>query len=202
MVKKPGGQWELVRWAQGVGASSVGGAEAIPAMSAVKREGRSAEMRHGHAAVRARKKNPSDWEMFSHPKLVFMEDEGIPVDIQRTLQLQDKKARDLKTTPKDVAVGFFQHMIQEAIGARAKDFKIYLNVSDCWRNSKVQELMLSFQSLWADVQFEAVDECLCSLVGRISSDPGKITAEGLCVVVDCGHSTLVSQSQPLSCQQR
>lgn len=47
MMKKSGGYWELVRWAQGVGASSVGGAEAIPAMSVLKRVGRPAEMRHG-----------------------------------------------------------------------------------------------------------------------------------------------------------
>jgi len=31
VMKKPGGEWELVRWAQGVSASSIGGAGAIPA---------------------------------------------------------------------------------------------------------------------------------------------------------------------------
>ena len=54
--------------------------EAIPAMSAVKREGQPAEMRHRHAVVRARKMNSSNWEVFSHPELVFMEDESIPID--------------------------------------------------------------------------------------------------------------------------
>jgi hypothetical protein len=77
MVKKPGGQWELVRWAQGVSASSVGGAEAIPALTAIRKQGRPREVLHGHVAVRARKRNPGDWEMFAYPKLVSIEEETI-----------------------------------------------------------------------------------------------------------------------------
>lgn len=86
MVKKPEGEWELVRWAQGVSASSVGGAEVIPAMTAIRKRGEGTEILHGHAAVRARKRNPGDWEMFAYPKLVFM-DEGTTPDVQRTLDL-------------------------------------------------------------------------------------------------------------------
>jgi hypothetical protein len=78
MVKKPGGQWELVRWAQGVSASSVGGAEAIPALTAIRKQGRPREVLRGHAAVRARKRNPGDWEMFAYPKLVFIDEETTP----------------------------------------------------------------------------------------------------------------------------
>jgi hypothetical protein len=63
MVKKLGGEWELVRWAQDVSASSVGGAKAIPAMTAIRKRGEDREVLHGHAAVRARKRNPGDWEI-------------------------------------------------------------------------------------------------------------------------------------------
>ena len=66
MIKRPGGEWEIVRWAQGVGASSVGGAVAIPAMTAVRKEGLRREVFHGHAAVRARNRNPGDWEIFAY----------------------------------------------------------------------------------------------------------------------------------------
>jgi hypothetical protein len=190
MVKKPGGQWELVRWAQGVSASSVGGAEAIPALTAIRKQGRPREVLHGHAAVRARKRNPGDWEMFAYPKLVFI-DEGTTPDIQRTLELQKEKAKAFGMTSKEVAVAFFRHMISEVIGKRDETFKIYMNISDRWPNSNVQELMLSFQGLGADAQFEHVDECLSSIIGRISSSAGSVSAGGVYVVVDCGHSGMV-----------
>lgn len=78
-VKWPGGQWELVRWAQGVGASSVGGEKSYQPCQ--QSRGKDNQQRYGHAAVRARKMSPSNWEVFSHPELVFMEDGSIPVDI-------------------------------------------------------------------------------------------------------------------------
>jgi hypothetical protein len=34
-------------------------------------------------------------------------------------------------------------MISEVIGQRDETFKIYMNISDRWPNSNVQELMLS-----------------------------------------------------------
>ena len=190
MVKKPGGQWELVRWAQGVSASSVGGAEAIPALTAIRKQGQPREVLHGHAAVRARKRNPSDWEMFAYPKLVFIEEETTP-EIQRTLELQKEKAKAFGMTSKEVAVAFFRHMISEVIGQRDETFKIYMNISDRWPNSNVQELMLSLQGLKTDAQFEHVDECLSSIIGRISSSAGSVSAGGVYVVVDCGHSGMV-----------
>jgi hypothetical protein len=80
MVKKPDSEWELVRWVQCVSASSVGGAEAIPAMTAIRKRGEVKEILHGHAAVRARKQNPGDWEVFAYSKLVFT-DEGTTPDV-------------------------------------------------------------------------------------------------------------------------
>jgi hypothetical protein len=61
------------------------------------------------------------------------------------LELQKEKAKAFGMTSKDVAVAFFRHMISEVIGQRDKTFKIYINISDRWPNSNVQELMLSFQ---------------------------------------------------------
>lgn len=190
MVKKPGGEWELVRWAQGVSASSVGGAEAIPAMTAICKSGQSTEILHGHAAVRARKRNPGAWEMFAYPKLVFT-DEGITPNIQQTLDLQKEKASALGMTSKEIAIAFFRHMISEVIGVRDETFKVYMNISDRWPNRNVQELMLSLESVRPDAQFEHVDECLSSIVGRISSNAGSGPAEGVYVVIDYGHSGMV-----------
>jgi hypothetical protein len=51
--------------------------------------------------------------------------------------------------------------------------------------------MLSFQGLGADTQFESVDECLSSVIGRISSRAGSVAAGGVHVVLDCGHSGMV-----------
>ena len=183
--KKPGGEWELVRWAQGVGASSVGGAEAIPAMTAICKSGQTREMLHGHAAVRARKRNPNDWEMFAYPKLVFMEEATTP-NIQRTLDLQKEKAEALGTTPREIAIAFFRHVISEVIGEKKEAFKIHINISDRWPNRNVQDLMVSLQGLRANVDFEHVDECLSSIIGRIPND-----ASGVYVVIDCGHSGMV-----------
>lgn len=192
IVKKPGGEWELVRWAQGVGASSIGGAEAIPAMTAVRKKGQPKEVLHGHAAVRARKRNPGDWEIFAYPKLVFT-DEGSrsTPDVQRTLDLQTEKATALGMTSKEIAIAFFKHMVSEVIGGRDEDFEIEINISDRWPNRNVQELMVSLQSLGFDAEFENVDECFCTIIGRISSLTGSELAEGVYVVIDCGHSGMV-----------
>jgi hypothetical protein len=51
-------------------------------------------------------------------------------------------------------------------------FKIYMNISDRWPNRNVQELMLKLKSVRTDAQFGHVDECLSSIIGRISSDTG------------------------------
>jgi hypothetical protein len=94
-------------------------------------------------------------------------------------------------TSKEIAIAFFRHMISEVTGGRDEVFKIYMNISDRWPNRNVQELMLSLKSVRTDAQFEHVDECLSSIIGRISSDTGSASAEGVYVVIDCGHSGMV-----------
>jgi len=190
MVKKPGGELENVRWPQGVSASSVGGAEAKPAMTAVRKSGQPREVLHGHAAVRARKRNPADWESFAYPKLVFT-DEGTTPDVQRTLDLQTEKATALGMTSKEITDAFFSHRVSEVIGGRDEALEIDINISDRWFNRNVQELMLSLRNLGFDAEFENVDECLNSILGRISSITGSESVEGVYVVIDCGHSGMV-----------
>lgn len=154
-------------------------------MTAICKSGQTREMLHGHAAVRARKRNPNDWEMFAYPKLVFMEEATTP-NIQRTLDLQKEKAEALETTPREIAIAFFRHVISEVIGEKTEAFKIHINISDRWPNRNVQDLMVSLQGLRANVDFEHVDECLSSIIGRIPND-----ASGVYVVIDCGHSGMV-----------
>ena len=98
-------------------------------MTAIRKKGEDKDILHSHAAVRARKRNPGDWEMFAYPKLVFT-DEGTTPDVQRTLDLQKEKARALGMTAKEIAIAFFRHMISEVIGGRDEVFKIYINISD------------------------------------------------------------------------
>lgn len=128
--------------------------------------------------------------MFTYPKFVFM-DEGTTPEILRTLELQKEKAVALGTTSKDLAIAFFRHMISEVVGRTDETFRILVNISDQWSNSNVQELMLSFHSLRADISFENVDECLSSIVGCISSGSDQLVAGQVYVVVNCGHSTMV-----------
>jgi hypothetical protein len=70
-------------------------------------------------------------------------------------------------TSKEIAIAFFRHMISEVIGGRDEVFKIYMNISDRWPNRNVQELMLNLKSVRTDAQFEHVDECLSSIIGRM-----------------------------------
>ena len=128
--------------------------------------------------------------MFAYPKLVFLEEETT-TEIQLTLELHKEKAKAFGMTSKEVAVAFFRHMIGEVIGQRNETFKIYMNISDRWPNSNVQELMLSFQGLGAEAQFEPVDECLGSVIGRISSSASSVSAGRVYVVLDCDHSGMV-----------
>jgi len=95
-------------------------------------------------------------------------------------------------TSKEIAIAFFRHMVSEVIGGRDEAFVIKMNTSDRWPNRNVQELMVSLRSLDIDAEFENVDECFSSVVGRISSITGSEPVEGVYVVIDCGHSGMVS----------
>lgn len=181
----------MVRWAQGVSASSIGGAEAIPALTAMRMRSDTVEILHGHAAVRARKRNPGDWEMFVYPKMAFV-DEGSTPDIQGALELQKEKAKKFGMTSKEVAIAFFRHMVSEVIGQREGRFNISVNISDRWTNSSVQELMLSLQGLGMEAEFEHVNECVSSVMGCISNSSDHGLKDGFYVVVDLGHSGVVS----------
>ena len=101
-------------------------------------------------------------------------------------------------TSKEIAIAFFRHMISEVIGGRDEVFRIYMNTSDRWSNRDVQELMLSLKSVRTDAQFEHVDECLSSIIGRIASDTGSASAEGVYVVIDCGRSGMACFQSPIS----
>jgi hypothetical protein len=98
-------------------------------LTAIRKQGQPHEVLYSHAAVRTRKRNPSDWEMFAYLKLVFIEEETTP-DIQRTLELQKEKVKAFGMTSREVAVVFFRHTISEVIGQRDETFKIYMNISD------------------------------------------------------------------------
>jgi hypothetical protein len=138
-------------------------------MTAIRKRGKVRKILHGHAAVRARKRNPGDWEIFACPELVFT-DEATTPDVQRTLDLQEEKAMSLGMTSKEIAIAFLRHMISEVIAEKEEVFKINMNISDRWLNRNAQELMLSLRDVRTAARFEHVDECFSSIIGRISSD--------------------------------
>ena len=189
-IKKPDGQWEVVRWAKGSGAGSLGGAEAIPTMTAVKRDGDTKEMRHGHAALRARMIHPTSWEMFSHLKLAFVAD-APTLAIKQALSRQEERAAALGLTIEEVAAAFFAHVLQNVVDRCHGPLELYFNISDTWSNRKAQDLVERFQKLAPQAKIYSIDECFASLVGCVGSSSSEDSAEGPRLVVDCGGSTMV-----------
>jgi hypothetical protein len=189
--RKIGGQWQGVfRFQCGGGASSVGGADAIPTITAVRRGEEPLDMddyarvRHGHDALRACKLD-SGWVPFTYLKFAFMS-KGTHSAITRAHALQEKEAHEIfKITLRDVATAFFKHLVNEVVGPEMKVRKVVVNITESWRNSDAQALMECFQSSHPDIDFRGYDECRLSLIGCMSD------ADITTVVVDCGHSTMV-----------
>jgi hypothetical protein len=175
------GRWDnLFRW--NAGPSVIGGANATPTITVVRRLEEGLDMYHGHEAIYKRNEDPSAWETFTLLKFVFMR-EGLNDTIKRSLQDQEEKAKGLDTTLREVALAFFKHLMKEVVG-RDMDVKMtYVNITESWSNLDVQDLMKCFQSLGTGSEFEFLNECFCSLIGR----PGRDNR----VVVDYGHSTMV-----------
>jgi hypothetical protein len=197
-IKGPDGVWEVVRWAKGSGAGSLGGAEAIPTMTAVKKEDDAKEMRHGHAAMRAMMIHSTSWEIFSHLKLAFVADAPTQ-DIAQALSRQGERAAAMELSVDEVAAAFFAHILEKAIERCSGPLDLYFNISDTWSNRKAQDLVQRFRELVPRAEVYGIDECYASLVGCVSNSPAQKSVEGFYLVVDCGHSTMVCNPADLSC---
>jgi hypothetical protein len=188
--KKIRGEWQgLFRFKAGGKPSSVGGADAIPTITAVKKGGPLSDLndygrvRHGHDALRACKMNPSEWVPFEYLKYVFMS-KGASPSIKTTHAHREKEANELGTSLRAIALAFFRHLVKEVVGSGEKVEKVLLNITDTWHNIDVQDLMRCFRESHPGIEFEAYNECDLCLIAHVERD--KPT-----VVVDCGHSTMV-----------
>lgn len=159
-------------------------------MTAVKKGDDTKEMRHGHAAMRARMIHSTSWEMFSHLKLAFVADTPTPA-IAEALDRQKESAAALALSIDEVAAAFFAHVLQNVIERRHGALELYFNISDTWSNSKAQDLVQRFQRLAPQGKIYSIDECFASLVGCVGSSSSEGSAEGRYLVVDCGASTMV-----------
>jgi hypothetical protein len=175
------GRWDnLFRWK--AGPSDMGGANATPTITVVRRLDGGLDMYHGYEAIYKRNKDPSARETFTLLKFVFVR-EGLNDTIKSALQDREEKATRLKTTLREVAFAFFGHLMSEVVG-QGMDVKMtYVNITESWSSPDIQALMKCFQSLRTESGFELVNECFRSLIGR----PGRNNR----VVVDYGHSTRV-----------
>lgn len=187
----------MVRWHKGSGAGSLGGADATPTMTAVKRKDEPGAMRHGHDAMRARMIHPSSWELFFHLKLAFVAD-APTADIAQVLARQEEKAAAMGLSVEEVATAFFTHLLQQVTERHPGSLELYFNISDSWSNRKAQELVQRFQKLAPRAEISGIDECFASLVGSVGRSLPGTSAEGFYVVVDCGHSTMVRASIDLT----
>jgi hypothetical protein len=189
--KKIRGEWQgLFRFKAGGKPSSVGGADAIPTITAVKKGGPLSDLndygrvRHGHDALRACKLNPSEWVDFGYLKYVFMSERASSA-IKAMHALREKEANELGTDLRAIAIAFFSNLVDEVIQAGERVEKVLLNITDTWHNSDVQELMRCFRESHPDIDFRGYNECDLCLIAHISK------REEPTVVVDCGHSTMV-----------
>lgn len=189
--KKIQGKWQdLFRFKAGGKLSSVGGADAIPTITAVKKGGPLSNLddygrvRHGHDALRACRLNPSEWVAFEYLKYVFMS-KGASSAIKAMHALREKEANELGTSLRAIAIAFFSNLVDEVIQAGERVEKVLLNITDTWHNLDVQELMRCFRDSHPDIDFRGYNECDLCLIAHISR-----RAEPT-VVVDCGHSTMV-----------
>jgi len=145
------GRWDnLFRW--NAGPSDIGGANATPTITVVRRLEGGLDMYHGHEAIYKRNEDPSAWETFTLLKFVFMR-EGLNDTIKRSLQDQEEKAERLNITLREVAFAFFGHLMNEVVG-RSTDVKMtYVNITESWSNLDVQDLLGCFQSLGTGSEF-------------------------------------------------
>jgi hypothetical protein len=190
MFKEPGSTWKYVNWGKGSGASSMGGVDVIPTMTALRAGDGSLEIRHGYSALNARIAN-RDWVVFQHLKLVYLD--VAPTDAMRqTLKSQQEMASAKGWDVQELADKFFYFVLSKATEMQIRPPVLYTNISDVWPNAVAQRLVNGFQKVVPGAEVHGIDECLSSVIGAVSTEPVSAERRMRYIVVDCGHATMVS----------
>ncbi|KAF2158397.1 hypothetical protein M409DRAFT_61689 [Zasmidium cellare ATCC 36951] len=187
--------WRPLRWTKSTGASSLGGVEVIPTTTAVRVIDQSQapglgrlEFRHGHDAMNARMQS-STWTVFTHLKLALIDAKPPTEGLQKALDLEDKDARALGCTIKDIALAFFEDVLKHAVAGLKGHVTMYVNIVESWPREVAQRLIRCFERMLPHARFEVVDEAFAGIVGCMS-ERRHLSAASRYVVVDGGHSTM------------
>ena len=192
MRRRPGqDRWEHIKLGKGVGASSIGGVDIVPTMTAVRsREGSRAAL-HGISAVNARISDSRSWTFFEYLKHAYIN--TAPTDaVERILKDQREVASEKGWSIEDLADQYFFDILNKAVEEDTEPPIIFTNINDAWPNKVAQRLIRGFQKVIPGAEVHGIDECFSSLMGALSRELVTTAHPIHLVYVDCGHSTMVS----------
>jgi len=187
--------WENVILGRGVGASSIGGVDVVPTMTAVRSQKGSQEgsqdVLHGLSAVNARISDSRSWIFFEYLKHAYID--IAPTDeVERILKHQREVATEKGWNIKDLADQYFCDILSKAVGGDTEPPIIFTNINDAWDNGDAQRLVHGLQKIIPGAEVHGIDECFSSLMGALSRELATTAHPIYLVYADCGHSTMVS----------
>lgn len=196
MRKWPGqDHWQPVKLGRRVGASSIGGVDVVPTMTAVRSQKGSQEgsqdVLHGLSAVNARISDSRSWTFFEYLKHAFIN--IAPTDeVERILEHQREVATEKGWNIKDLANQYFCDILSKAVGEDTEPPMIFTNINEVWDNGDAQHLVNGLQKIIPGAEVHGIDECFSSLMGALSRELATTAHPIYLVYADCGHSTMVS----------
>lgn len=196
VVKRPGRDWEYVKFGRGAGASSISGVDVVPTMTVVRSKQESLEIRHGVSALNARIADSRSWTVIQHLKHAYL-NEAPTEEVRRTLTRQKEITRERGWDVQDLADQYFYEILSTAAKYDIEAPLLYTNISDVWPNEVAQRLIRGFHKVLPGAEVRGVhgvngvDECLSSLIGAMSMEALAVSETTILVYVDCGHSTMV-----------
>ena len=191
MHKKPGREWDSVRWPRRGHTREL--PKVIPTMATVERDPVNGNLMTfcGREAFDEAYSRPR-LDTFRYLKLAFIndEDDRAPDLIRHALRDQERRARSYNANATEIANTFFQEVLKKVHVADGETAVLYFNIVDIWPNAVGQDLLNHFQKILPGVEIHAVDECLSSVFGIRHSETSGGTSKGCALItVDCGDST-------------
>lgn len=193
LMERKSGQdrWEHIKLGRGVGASSIGGVDVVPTMTAVRSQEGSQDMLHGIIAVNARISDSRSWTFFEYLKHGYI-NTAPTNEVERILKDQREVASEKGWNIEDLADQYFYDILSRAVEEDTEPSMIFTNINDAWPNKVAQRLIRGFQKIIPGAEVHGVDECFSSLMGALPRELVTATHPIYLVHVDCGHSTMVS----------
>ena len=181
--------WRDVLWRDSSPSDMVSETRVLPAIAAVRRSDK-VVVKFGYDAKNAQLGAPQEWAFYYHLKSHLIRQKELPKNLQMQRHEDDKTAKELGITCKDLAISQFNWVFERIVERYGKAVKLLVNITDAWPCEVAEDLLKVFRNSLPDVNIQPVDECLCSVLGA-SASMRRDTQETY-VVVDCGTSTIVS----------